>query len=74
MERWHDVALDDLRWNDLCTKEATGQCALCDKLAERERFEQHRVGRSFVVEGEGAGRGGRVPDVGEPAFERAPRE
>jgi hypothetical protein len=24
--------------NDLCTKEATGQCALCDVLAERDRF------------------------------------
>jgi hypothetical protein len=40
MERWHDVPLNDLRWDDLCTKEATGQCALCDVLAERERFEQ----------------------------------
>jgi hypothetical protein len=26
------------RCNDLCTKEATGTCALCDALAERERF------------------------------------
>src|SRR5205085_3238481 len=26
------------RCNDLCTKEATGQCALCDVLAERDRF------------------------------------
>ena len=23
------------RCNELCTKEATGQCALCDKLADR---------------------------------------
>jgi steroid delta-isomerase-like uncharacterized protein len=26
------------RCNELCTKEATGQCALCDALAERGRF------------------------------------
>src|SRR5262249_3314598 len=26
------------RCNDLCTKEATGTCALCDVLAERDRF------------------------------------
>jgi hypothetical protein len=28
------------RCNELCTKEATGQCALCDTLAERDRFIQ----------------------------------
>ena len=28
------------RCNELCTKEATGQCALCDVLAERDRFER----------------------------------
>jgi hypothetical protein len=28
------------RCNKLCTKASTGQCALCDKLAERERFER----------------------------------
>jgi hypothetical protein len=27
------------RCNELCTKEATGACTLCDKLAERDRFE-----------------------------------
>jgi hypothetical protein len=26
------------RCNEFCTKEATGTCALCDALAERERF------------------------------------
>lgn len=40
MKRWYDRPVNDLRWNDLCTKEATGQCTLCDKLAERERFER----------------------------------
>src|SRR5215471_18305616 len=28
------------RCNELCTKETTGQCALCDALAERDRFIQ----------------------------------
>jgi hypothetical protein len=28
------------RCNDLCTKEATGTCAHCDALAERDRFER----------------------------------
>ena len=50
MERWHDVPLDDLRWDDLCTKEATGQCALCDKLAERERFEQRWFKGGWLLE------------------------
>src|SRR5262249_93364 len=26
------------RCNDLCTKERTGQCSLCNALAERDRF------------------------------------
>jgi hypothetical protein len=25
-------------WSDMCTKESTGTCALCDALAECDRF------------------------------------
>jgi hypothetical protein len=28
------------RCNELCTEETTGYCALCEALAERDRFEQ----------------------------------
>src|SRR5262245_44013645 len=28
------------RCNELCTKDATGSCALCEALAERDRFER----------------------------------
>jgi hypothetical protein len=40
MKLWYDRPVNDLRWNDLCTKEVTDQCALCDALAERDRFER----------------------------------
>jgi hypothetical protein len=36
------------RCNELCTKEATGQCALCDVLAERDRFIRLCKGGIFI--------------------------
>jgi hypothetical protein len=42
----YDKPVNELHWDDFCTKEATGQCALCDALAERDRFE-----RPFLASG-----------------------
>ncbi len=39
------------RCNELCTKETTGQCALCDALAERDRFIWWWVKGGFLREG-----------------------
>ena len=39
------------RCNELCTKEATGTCALCDALAERERFIRVWLKGGFLVDG-----------------------
>ena len=39
------------RCNELCTKEATGQCALCEALAERERFIRWWLKAGFLREG-----------------------
>src|SRR5215475_16089562 len=39
------------RCNELCTKEATGTCALCDALAERERFIRIWLKGGFLVDG-----------------------
>jgi steroid delta-isomerase-like uncharacterized protein len=39
------------RCNELCTKEATGQCALCEALAERERFIRWWMKGGFLREG-----------------------
>ena len=39
------------RCNELCTKEATGTCALCDALAERDRFERRWFKGGVVVDG-----------------------
>jgi steroid delta-isomerase-like uncharacterized protein len=38
------------RCNELCTKEATGQCALCDALAARDRFIRLWLKGGFLVE------------------------
>ena len=51
MGRWYDKPVDDLRWDDLCTKEATGQCAMCDALAERDRFERFWVQGGLFIDG-----------------------
>src|SRR5262249_18638235 len=39
------------RCNELCTKEATGTCALCDALAERDRFIRVWLKGGFLVDG-----------------------
>ena len=39
------------RCNELCTKETTGQCALCEALAERERFIWLWLKGGFLREG-----------------------
>jgi len=39
------------RCNELCTQEATGQCALCDALAERDRFIWLWMKGGFLREG-----------------------
>ncbi len=39
------------RCNELCTKETTGQCALCDALAKRDRFEWFRFKGGLFVDG-----------------------
>src|SRR5215510_2930502 len=39
------------RCNELCTKEATGQCALCEALAERDRFIRLWLKGGFLREG-----------------------
>ena len=39
------------RCNDLCTKETTGQCALCEVLAERDRFIRLWMKGGFLREG-----------------------
>ena len=39
------------RCNDLCTRETTGQCALCEALAERERFVRLWLKGGFLGEG-----------------------
>jgi uncharacterized protein YjbI with pentapeptide repeats len=39
------------RCNELCTKEATGACALCDKLAERDRFWEWWFKGGVFIEG-----------------------
>ena len=51
MGRWYDKPVDDLRWDDLCTKEATGQCAMCDALAERDRFERFWFQGGLFIDG-----------------------
>jgi hypothetical protein len=38
MEHWYDRPVNDLRWDDLCTKAATGQCTMCDVLLESKQF------------------------------------
>jgi hypothetical protein len=50
MERWIYLPVNDLRWNDLCTKDATGTCAMCDTLAERDRFERRWFKGGVFVE------------------------
>ena len=37
--------------NELCTKETTGSCALCEALAERDRFEQFWFQKKRFCEG-----------------------
>ena len=37
--------------NDLCTRETTGQCALCEALAERERFVRLWLKGGFLGDG-----------------------
>ena len=39
------------RCNDLCTKEKTGQCALCDALTERDRFWYRWCQGGIFIEG-----------------------
>lgn len=39
------------RCNELCTKETTGQCAVCDALAERDRFIQWWMQGGFLRTG-----------------------
>jgi steroid delta-isomerase-like uncharacterized protein len=39
------------RCNEFCTKEATGQCALCEALAERDRFIRLWMKGGFLREG-----------------------
>lgn len=39
------------RCNELCTQEAIGQCALCDALAERDRFIRWWMKGGFLREG-----------------------
>ena len=39
------------RCNELCTKEITGTCALCEALAERDRFEQFWFRGGLIVAG-----------------------
>jgi hypothetical protein len=39
------------RCNDLCTKDATGTCALCEALAERDRFERRWFKGGLFIEG-----------------------
>ena len=39
------------RCNDLCTRETTGQCALCEALAERERFVRLWLKGGFLRDG-----------------------
>jgi steroid delta-isomerase-like uncharacterized protein len=39
------------RCNELCTKEVTGQCALCEALAERDRFIRLWMKGGFLREG-----------------------
>ena len=39
------------RCNDLCTRETTGQCALCEALAERERFVRLWLKGGFLGDG-----------------------
>jgi hypothetical protein len=51
MEHWYDRPVNDLRWNDLCTKAATGMCALCEALAERDRFIQRWFKGGWLMDG-----------------------
>src|SRR5713101_421373 len=39
------------RCNELCTKEATGSCALCEALAERDQFERFWCKGGLVIDG-----------------------
>jgi hypothetical protein len=39
------------RCNELCAKETTGQCTLCDALAERDRFERLWFKGGLFVDG-----------------------
>ena len=39
------------RCNDLCTRETTGQCSLCEALAERDRFIRLWMKGGFLREG-----------------------
>ena len=39
------------RCNELCTKETTGQCTLCEALAERDRFIRLWMKGGFLREG-----------------------
>ena len=39
------------RCNDLCTKASTGTCALCDALAERDRFERFWFKGGLLIDG-----------------------
>ena len=39
------------RCNELCTKETTGTCALCDALAARKRFEWRWFKGGLFVDG-----------------------
>ncbi len=48
------------RCNELCTKETTGQCAVCEALAEHERFIQFWFKGGLLLEGIRALKRGRV--------------
>src|SRR5215468_5007603 len=39
------------RCNELCTKDATGTCALCEALAERDRFEKFWFKGGLFIDG-----------------------
>jgi Pentapeptide repeats (8 copies) len=47
------------RCNELCTKDATGHCAVCEALAERDRFLQFWLKGGFLLDGVRAWRRGR---------------
>src|SRR5712691_8915866 len=50
------------RCNELCTKEITGQCALCDALAERDRFIRFWFKGGFLIDGVRALKKGKRSD------------